>query len=363
MGNQDYHDHFEAYEKRHKLGKSIHQGRNYDSLKKEFNHLFTKDYAFFTTSKLKELSQTCDRKLVARGHMSIELDKHDRPVYTSKTFLESHKFTGPYTEDNSSFYIALFAVLFLLILLIMLLIVYCRANWQYWKETIPTKEAFSRACFHSLDEIKDKTKIGIETLRGKCRKKDKPSANESREKRKTRSKQRRDSSTSSSDSFFRKEKAKMQKMRDKLLGNDGRSGYTKIPSSEADGTFYLDLTGQVSSPQKDEVSTSAEKVKNSDQRSPSQISSKSSTQKPSESRDSEKASKTSRSSMADENPSLYKSGSDQESISPKSTLGSTKKDSLIQENIKCQLAVIQLQTWMDTICRLHILRSVRFFIH
>ena len=114
---------FDPFSK-HVLGKTIYKLRNYESLKKETEHLFADGYTFFTESKLRELAKSCDVKLVARGRMTIDLDRHERPVYSSKIVIEAQNFTGPSTEfinDHGFLWILILAALFLFLVILLLL--------------------------------------------------------------------------------------------------------------------------------------------------------------------------------------------------------------------------------------------------
>ena len=123
MTSQDYNTApFDQYSK-HELGDSIYRLRNYESLKKEAEHLFANGYAFFTESKLLELAKTYNIKLVARGHITIDIDRHDRPVYSSKVIIESQNFTGPHTEHQKGafFWWIIFIVVIVFFVIIILL--------------------------------------------------------------------------------------------------------------------------------------------------------------------------------------------------------------------------------------------------
>ena len=124
------HDHFREFDS---TGKG---GASYQNLMKEFDNLFSKDTKFFTYQKLRELASLYDTKLVARGHMTIDIDKHNRPVYNSRTFLESHEFNGPIVQvDSNGLLIWLLVILFFVILSLFLCTLYydcSEIEWGKW---------------------------------------------------------------------------------------------------------------------------------------------------------------------------------------------------------------------------------------
>ena len=124
------HDHFREFDS---TGKG---GASYQNLMKEFDNLFSKDTKFFTYQKLRELASLYDTKLVARGHMTIDIDKHNRPVYNSRTFLESHEFNGPIVQvESNGLLIWLLVVLFFVILSLFLCTLYydcSEIEWGKW---------------------------------------------------------------------------------------------------------------------------------------------------------------------------------------------------------------------------------------
>ena len=136
---------------------------NYAQLKKDFDLLFGDD-KFFTITKLLQLAKDgYDTKLVARGHMTVDLDKHNRPVYTSKTWLESHDFVGPkiYASNANSF-LALFFSLLIFSLCILLLVYLL--SWQYPNENLNCN---ARDCWK---RVKANCPQNCDSLKKCCRK-------------------------------------------------------------------------------------------------------------------------------------------------------------------------------------------------